>query len=450
MLFRSKSTNYFARVEHDFSDDWKIKLGTSHSEYSSDIRFARYNGAVTPGTSKGTQMMVRAGSTQNRSNAADVTLIGDFQLLEREHSMVLGADYLQTDNHSNRGPQFFANGSGNAPIDWETFDPKNPPALGKWQENRMDHSRSQREGVYSYGKFQLYGPLKAVIGGRYSNYKYKAYARDTNVQTNHSTGTFTPYYALMYDLSANWTAYATMARGTEDQSQYYSPDHKPLSERKTRSYELGLKGELLDGALNTNITLYRAKRYNSAVFLYDDPDFDEDDLSCCYAGDGKHLSQGVELDISGAITPNLMVNGGYTYDDNKTKFGGADGERYANYTPKHTLRAWFSYRLPGQASGLRVGGGAKVQSDVYQSGSVREYNPAKDDFSGPSVPYDFVSSGRAVYNAFAQYRITPQWNMALNIDNIFDKKYFRSVGTTANGNIYGAPRSYMLTLKGNI
>lgn len=446
----SDAHDFFVRLEHAFSDDWKLKLNLSHTENSSDIRFAQYNGAVAPGKTTGTMLMVRAGDTTSKANGLDVHLSGKFQWLDREHEVVVGADWLSTENENNRGPQRFANNSVQMPINWATFDPDNPPALGAWVLQNPQKYEKERKGAYGYGKFQLYGPLKMILGGRYSSYEAKNWFRNPTelAQKNDSSGTFTPYYALMLDVSKQWTAYLSMVESFEDQSDLYTADHSPLSEVTGRSWELGIKGELFDGALNTSLALYQTKRKNYAVKIYDDPSFDESGLDCCYAGDGKFLSRGVEIDVSGALTPNLQINAGYTYDDNKTDYGASDGNRYATYTPKHTLRLWAAYRLSGAASGWRIGGGVKAQSDVFRSGTVKTYRPAQDDWNGPAVPYDFVSPGRAVWNAFASYRLNSKWNLTLNVNNVFDKKYFRSVGSTAMGNIYGEPRSVMLTLRG--
>lgn len=448
----SEAENYFARLEHAFSAQWKLKAGVSRTESSSDIRFAHYNGAVTPGTTTGTQMMVRAGNSTSRSDGVDVNVGGSFGWLGREHSLVFGADYLHTENDNNRGPQMFANGAGFVPIDWATFDPDHPPVLGPWRAQNIQRYETDRKGVYGYGKFQIHGPLKFVLGGRYSSYESRNYGGVSEILNQKQDGddTFTPYYALVYDFDRQWTAYLTMAKSIEDQSHYYTASYQPLSEVSGTSWELGMKGELLEGMLNTNLTLYQARRKHLAVKLFDDPNFDDDGLDCCYAGDGKFLSRGVEIDVSGELTPNLQINAGYTYDDNKTDYGANDGNRYASYTPKHTLRLWAVYRLDGVASGWRIGGGVKAQSEVFRSGTVRTWNAARGDFSGPAVAYDFVSPGRAVYNAFAQYRINPGWSLALNVNNVFDKYYLRSVNSTAGNNIYGEPRSFMLTLRGTL
>jgi outer-membrane receptor for ferric coprogen and ferric-rhodotorulic acid len=46
------------------------------------------------------------------------------------------------------------------------------------------------------------------------------------------------------------------------------------------------------------------------------------------------------------------------------------------------------------------------------------------------------------------YRIDPKWSVALNIDNVFDERYYQTITSTYYGNWYGAPRNFTLSLRG--
>ena len=62
--------------------------------------------------------------------------------------------------------------------------------------------------------------------------------------------------------------------------------------------------------------------------------------------------------------------------------------------------------------------------------------------------YDFSQGGYAVWNAMLQYKVDPRWTVTLNLNNLFDKTYYQSVGYASGSNYYGSPRSAMLTLRG--
>jgi outer-membrane receptor for ferric coprogen and ferric-rhodotorulic acid len=45
------------------------------------------------------------------------------------------------------------------------------------------------------------------------------------------------------------------------------------------------------------------------------------------------------------------------------------------------------------------------------------------------------------------YLFDEHLEVRLNINNLFDKHYYRSIGWTTGGNVFGAPRNVMLTAK---
>ncbi len=47
------------------------------------------------------------------------------------------------------------------------------------------------------------------------------------------------------------------------------------------------------------------------------------------------------------------------------------------------------------------------------------------------------------------YRLSKTWSLSVNLENILDKTYYQTVGTsTTGGNWYGAPRSVTVSLRG--
>ncbi len=464
--------NLFVLLEHEFNEQWRLKAGASRTTTRNGHNVMTvYQGVVNPETRIGEGGAATTRADWNREvDALDINLIGDLNLWNRRQQFAFGADYSDMSQYS-----LISYHSEPLPVqDWSDFDPDRfvyPPSMYDGWDN---DSRQKQRGFYAYGNFQIHGPLKLVLGGRYAS--FETWSTGTNnfplpngscaswttvcdgvphkVKEGDNNGYFTPYYGLIYDFADNWTAYLTRAESYEDQSNYYTTSHSPLDPTEGESWELGIKGEHFDGRLNSNVTFYRTTRDNYRVSLGTDPAFNEAGKNCCYRGDGKFLAQGVEIDISGALTDHWQINAGYTYDDNKTEYGSNDGNRYASYTPKHIFRLWSSYRLQGALAGLKVGGGVQAQSGFFNSGTVRSWNPTggldgTGGFDGPNVAYQFSEPGRALWNVFAEYRIDDHWTAALNVNNLFDKRYYQVVGTTSGGNYYGTPRNMLLTLRGH-
>ncbi len=148
----------------------------------------------------------------------------------------------------------------------------------------------------------------------------------------------------------------------------------------------------------------------------------------CYVQDGIKRSKGVELEASGEVLPGLQVFGGYTY--NMLRNNG-DAE-VAYETPKHMLRLNTSYNLPGAWNRLTLGAGVSADSG---------YEVPSNDQLGVS--------GRAIWDARASWKLDENWRVSLNAENLFDRKYYTTAVATDRSNVYGEPRSYVLSLRGD-
>ena len=223
----------------------------------------------------------------------------------------------------------------------------------------------------------------------------------------------------------------------------------PLDPIKGRNFELGAKGEFNEGRLMASMALYRIERNGEAVAdpSYPNTDIGDAGLNCCWLSKGKVVSQGVEGEISGELARGWQLFAGYTFNRNHNKTPGIEGI-YHSVTPKHLFKLWSTYRLPGELSQWTIGGGANIQSAHFVSGSANAFNPDTGKFDGAAVPFKFSQGGYAVWNASVQYRINRNWQAVLNLNNLFDKVYYRTVGTSGGNNWYGEPRNVMLTLRG--
>jgi iron complex outermembrane receptor protein/outer membrane receptor for ferric coprogen and ferric-rhodotorulic acid len=288
-----------------------------------------------------------------------------------------------------------------------------------------------QKGIYAQLRSGLTEDLTLVSGGRFSwfesRYTTQAATWD-DVSTAKASAEFTPMVGLVYALTPQWSAYASYADIFEPQTAT-TLDGSILKPIVGANYEVGVKGELMDGKLNTSFALYRIDQKNRAVQDY------EAGPVCnggyCSRAAGKVRSQGFEAEMSGELMRGLQVAAGYTFNSNKyLSDPDREGQTFSEETPRHLLRLWSEYRLPGQLNRLSVGAGVNWQSALTNSISkVRR----------PSY---------SVWNARVAYDVTSNWTAALNVNNLFDKVYYEYPGYVENRNNYGAPRSALLTLRG--
>lgn len=421
-------------VTHRFNDAWQAKVTAVQVRERVDLKYAGSSAEANP-ENRGVRL--DADSTRADINllGMDANLLGKIEAFGQRHELVVGANYARNDIDTNYGSiRGIWKGSLN------DFDPSHvrEPSLQEIYSYSREHrdGKSLQYGVYSAMRLQVAEPLKVVLGGRMSWYDTVwdttttgSVYTDKSVYGTRDMGKFTPYAGLILELTPNWSAYASYADIFKPQSER-SADGQPLKPLIGANYELGLKGELLDGRVNTTIALFRVDQTNRAQTDYNSSPTCDAGWYCSVAA-GKVRSQGVDAEISGEIMSGWNLFAGYTF--NTTRYledQSNQGKTFNSYVPKHMLRLWTTYRLHGDWDAWTLGGGVNAESGTYDTGSVRFENP-----------------GRAVWSSYARYQINNHWAASVNVNNIFDKRYYTNVGTN-NGGFYGDPRNVMLTLRG--
>jgi len=291
----------------------------------------------------------------------------------------------------------------------------------------------EQKGFYSRWSINLTEPLKLIVGARTSWYDYSYVSEnfdgsDPSKATTKSTGKVSPYAGLVYELDRQWSVYASYTDVFQPQTALATPTTvvEPII---GSNYELGLKGELLDGAVNTSIALFRYDHENRAVQNSSAP------MDCngwyCSTSSGKVRSQGLEAQISGEVLSGLQVMAGYVY--NTTRYledGKYKGKVFSTWTPKHQLKLWADYTLPGDWSHTSIGLGTTAVSGTT------------------SYDHVFDLPGYTVWDARVAYKVSDEVSVAANLNNLLDKKYYVPAYSTIDyNNYYGEPRNVMFSVQ---
>lgn len=438
-----RADSVYVNLEQKLNENWLVTLDTIYTETDTTREYHGFQGAIDPRTGTGPTGSWFVDKESFRDRAVDLSVKGGFELWGGQHDAVLGYNWqsYRVSTTSSTWPKGWVSSGNIFAYDSNSF-PTNRDIM--YQSGRAG-SHVKQNGIYGSLRLQLADPLHLIIGARYNNYYY-----DWGLDNNDASGVYTfglktlyrddkvltPFAALTYSFDDEWTAYASMADIYLSQANNLKgppPGSSPLDPVEGRAYEIGIKGELFDGRLNTTTAVYYTRRKGEATR---DLTYPRNEAAggayCCYLADGEVTSKGVEFELSGQIFERLEGTFGYTYN-HKEFTGGSSGARALNLTPKHLAKAFLAYRMPGSLDNLRVGAGVNVQS----SSSVEE-----DSLS-------YSQSGYALYSAFADYRLTEHWSVAINGNNLTDKKYYSTLGNTGYGNFYGDPRNFMLTLRGN-
>ncbi|MGS1096517.1 TonB-dependent siderophore receptor (plasmid) [Aquamicrobium terrae] len=445
-----ESWEAFGEIKHEFDSGWTWTTSASYVKHKYDAKYGYLYGAVDPVTLDGLSYYGSYNWSEGYQVQFDTHVDGTFELFGREHEIVAGFDYAKHSADLYRGE--FSGASVNlndlSSSYWSSSDTPTFPSDTYMNFHPYEETRY---GAYLRGRFQITDPLRLIVGARYGNYDYSfhraAYFRDgsqiwSEGNDFNDNGVFTPFGAITYDFTDQWTGYASFAEIYLSQARYLQGPEPgtPLDPITGRTYEIGLKGQLLDGRLNTGIAVYHTTRNGEAVY---DPTYTGaydpvDGSSCCYTASGEVVSRGIDLEVSGEVLDGLQVFAGYTLNFNKNE---VENVRYSAITPKHLFKLWGTYNLPGEYSAWTLGAGVRAQSKT----TVKGEEWISSDLG--TVAYNISQGAYAVADISLRYDISDSTSLTLNVNNVFDKKYFSQLGTLTKNNVYGAPRNFLVTLR---
>ena len=434
-------TTVYADLEHRFNEDWAFKVGAVRMTEDNQAKNQRLqtSGDGLNADGSGVQYADFVSDFDATKIGLDMNLVGRFEALSMQQEIMLGGNYSKFTS-DDRFARTFNNSSDTLfGIDHDrpeiSYDGLLNTPGGRATPSKYD---IRQKGLYGSWRVKPIEPLTLVLGSRVSWYDYSytsaTQAAFSNVaideapSTTNETGEFTPYAGIVYDLNREWAVYASYTDVFEPQTARTTSGSvlKPVI---GSNYEIGLKGELMDGRVNTSLAVFRYDQENRAV--NDVASGFACDGWYCSTASGKVRSQGIEAEISGEVLSGLQLFAGYTYNTTKYLEDPVDeGRVFSQWTPKHMLRVWSDYQFSGDWSRVSTGLGFTTQSHTL--GYERTYE----------IP------GYTVWNARLGYQLTPEIGLALNANNLFDKNYYTAGYNQLNGNNYfGDPRNVMFSVK---
>lgn len=422
-------TTAFAELDQELAYGWSGKLAFNYLDGRSSILNGNVAGPIDPLTNDGIQQATKW-RFNDQQESVDLFVNGPVPLFGRTHHLTFGATYERETLHQVNNYCTTANlfCSETASI----FAPIPEPDFTGPVYDRG--TVINQYGLYANARISLADPLTLVVGAR-GLWWNSALTIDPTANPfgaadndNHIDGKITPYVGLIYDINKTYSAYASYTTIFQPQTATDATGNllKPL---EGEQYEVGIKGEYFGGKLDTGLALFQLTEDNRAM---DDPRFPGEGFSVAA---GQARSRGVELTVTGQVAPNWVVYGGYTYTDTQylDNSTNPNGIGFSSIAPKHLLKLWTNYQLPGNFDKFSVGGGTYVSSGISATdgiGTLRQ-------------------GGFATVDLRFGYKINDKMSAALNVTNLFDRHYYNSIEFTGNS-FYGAPRQILFTLRASL
>jgi outer membrane receptor for ferric coprogen and ferric-rhodotorulic acid len=430
--------DYTAELAHRFDSGWSATAKILRREQDS----RNHNGRQSSSVDTLAQTLSYQGSDTDGSyerDAVDVYVSGPFRLFGQEHKLLLGYNRDRYLNHTEYG---YPDGGGYTNGSIAGIPLGRPDLVPDFGEVSYYLTGNETETIQSgfYGRLQLRlaDPLTAIIGARVSDYRSRRRGVAPSTPTSWVTSAdktndeVTPYAGLVFDVNKEASLYASY-------SDIFIPltlqkaDGSTLDPEIGEQYEIGGKGEFFNGKLNATIAYFQINDKNRS---YLDPD-SPGSGTWWYLNAGKLETKGWEIELAGSPAPGWNLQGSYTQqktryvkDSSASNVGGPLDAQ----DPERMIKFWGTYRFSGESlNGLILGLGANYQSKTA-AGTTGTAPLRKQD-------------GYTVANAFLAYRLDKNLSLSLNINNLFDKKYYARLGGTSVNTFYGEPRNFLLTLR---
>ncbi|GLK42759.1 MULTISPECIES: TonB-dependent siderophore receptor [Novosphingobium] len=434
--WNTKDQSVFGELVYDFGGGWSATGIATYRRFQENAKLLYAYGYPDRETGEGVYGMAGIYPSDYKQYLGDVYVSGPFQLFGREHKLAFGVSVSKSDakEYENFSEDTIVYPS---PSEWGETGIPEPSYPGSYLA--ADYS-DRLTRVYGAAHLSLTDRLKAVVGASAMWIKSTGFSYGADQARKDSK--VSPYVGAVYDLTPNVSFYASY-------TDIYNPqvevgiDGTRLDPAKGTSLEGGIKSTWLDGRLYATAAVFKAKQKGLAEYAgY----FDED--GCPVGGDGvacngkaggsyydpqDTTSTGFEVELSGQVTDNWTLSGGFTYLDIEN----ADGDDTRTWIPTKSLKLASTYSVP-ELNDLKLGAQLRVQNATTAVVSdLSAYGGVEGDVT-------LKQKGYAILDLMAGVRVVEHVRASVNVRNVTNAKYLNSLKWGQA--FYGAPRSAVVTL----
>lgn len=415
----NNSVNASLKYQYAFNDQWNGSLSASQSRVVIDDYIVFPYGSYY---SSGNPLAVfdkdgnydlydyRSPDDTRITNQFAAGLNGQFNTGNIQHQVAFELQNTRKNlKRYDPSNQLIENEIGNIYTDSSDF--KMPPEkLG----NRFKAIESKQTAFTISDRVQFNDQWSTLLGGKLIHLDEQAYKPDGQQSRDTDLNKFLPQLALMYSPTITTNLYASYAKGLSDggEAPWYTNNVKYgtgpqiLSPRNSEQFEVGVKQQVQNFLITAAV--FDLKQDNQYSKVNADGSFD-------FIEQGEQHNQGIELGLTGALTDTVDVSSGITYT--KSRLVDVDTDSYKGHqtqnVPKLRATAQLSYKVPS-VEGLRLLSGMQYSSSKY----------ANKEATAKVGGYSVFNIGAAYKTNFAGHDTT----FRFNIDNLFNKKYWRDVG----------------------
>ena len=425
------TTGYFADIEHQFNEYWKLKGTVARTITASDevVGYTYSYAGIDKQTGAGAMLYATRWDYEPTQDLFNLTLNGSFDLFNQTHDVIIGTTYTKSENER---PTYSGWNNG---MSWDG----NLDNIFSWNGSNPNRPATQIDGWYGsdetsksvFGAMRLKptDDLAVILGARVEDWQrikkdHSNTSNTTEITPQEENGEVIPYIGLTYDLTDHWTTYASYTNIflPQDKKTITGSYIDPLTGNST---EFGIKGEFFDKQLNIGAAIYQTKEDNKAIAL----DIPSTDGSTVYRAESGTKSRGIELEATGKITNLWQISASFSRNLSQD----SNGDTLNSNIPDNTAKLFTTYTLPYLNEALTIGGSLRWQSKIYS------------DETRPNFVDTFTQNSYTLVDLMARYKINDNLLLNFNLNNLFNEKYH--LATT--NSYYGAATNFRVGVKYN-
>ena len=397
-------------LAHDYSDTGKFNMSITSSDfkkmyknlyaagYDADANTVKLDGYLDP--------------TERQNLIVSANVVNEFNNGSTSGTLLVGLEYVDTDNKNYRYNTFFNNRAGKdagEPTDQQIFNITRPLNIAKTStgvDSTVDYTtdlKSSSESDLTVTSFYLQGDIdfsdswKMIIGGRLDNFDITVTDVKKSQDQSRKDDMFSPRLGVIYKPADNMSLYVSYSESFLPRSgeQYKKLDASgaALDPDVYKNTEFGYKYDIND-----------ALTFTAAIFDSESTRAEKDNET----GEMNEIRglevEGYEVELSGDIDDQNNLTFGYTSLDGVT----SKGTKQPRELPNQMLSLWYSYQA-NETFGFGLGVTHQAESFIKDT---------TNGSTGPALP-DYTRVDFALHINASDNDV-----VRVHIENLTDELYF--------------------------
>lgn len=399
----------FMELEQRIGSDWSLNAAYTYNDIEQDSQLFYVFGSPDPVTELGLSGSSSRYKGDETQAFIDLYVSGTFSMAGREHELVVG--YNKADITMEAGSYSDSiNGSPTLDGDWAEGNTPEPNLVEHDPFANATDIEQDQTSLYFSSRLNLTDSLSVLLGARRAEVDQGGFSYGGSAKTD--AGETVPYAGLTYLITEDITLYGSFSEVFIQQT-WVDRNLQPLGPTQGENREIGVKHAFNDGRATLTLALFETENHNlgefdtriNGVAVYNARDYD---------------SNGYELEFTGEVLEGMNLSAGFT----KVTIEDQEGNEARPFIPAKLFKLSASYYVPALPA-LKIGGVLKWQDDIENTHGA----------TGTTIEQEAYT----LLDLMLSYDVTPNVTAALNLGNVTDEKYLKSIYWDQG--YYGAPRN---------